>query len=389
MRFGVGFSVDQDSRAAAAASAAQAASALGGTRPDLAMVFVSPHHAGNWEALRQAIRSAADPVHLLGCTGESIIAGAREFEDSPAVAVWLASLPSVDVRTFALEFENTPEGPAFLGLPDDLPAAPAEGSAAFLMLGDPFTFPMDGLLERLNDEFPGRPVIGGMASAADRPGDNRLFLGDQELPAGAVGAYLSGRFRLRSVVSQGCRPIGRPLVITKADGAVIHTLGGKPAWEQLRAILEELPPADAALLRNGHNLFVGRVINEYQDAFRRGDFLIRNFRGYDPDSGAVAVMDEFRTGQTIQFHLRDAAAADEELRELLGAAGPASGALLFTCNGRGSRMFNTPDHDAAVLAEKVGPVPAAGFFCAGELGPVGGRNFMHGFTASVALFAEA
>jgi small ligand-binding sensory domain FIST len=387
MRFGAGLSTELDTDKAAAAAVQAALAATAGAPIDLAAVFASHHHVGEFDRILSAVHAAAGPAHLIGNAAAGVIAAGREVESEPAVAVWLAGLPGAAIGSFAVEFQPTPEGPVFTGVPDDLPAAPVGGCAAFLLIGDPFTFPADAFLDRLGEDFPGVPVIGGMAGGAHRPGDTRLFLGKDERNIGAVCAHVCGPFALRAVVSQGCRPIGRPLVVTAAEGNVIKKLGGRAAWEQLKEILDGLPPADKALLRNG--LHVGRVINEYQESFKRGDFLIRNFMGYDPDSGAIAAGDAFRVGQTVQFHLRDAAAADEDLNELLDGRAGVAGALLFSCNGRGTNLFPGPDHDVSVLRRKLGDPAVAGFFCAGELGPVGGRNFIHGFTASAALFGPA
>jgi small ligand-binding sensory domain FIST len=205
--------------------------------------------------------------------------------------------------------------------------------------------------------------------------------------SGAVGIVIGGGVRVRPVVSQGCKPIGRPMVVTRSEENLIVELGGRPALERLREVYGGLDPSDRELVRS--SLHVGRAATEYRDEFRRGDFLVRNVVGADPESGVVAVGDTVRTGQTVQFHVRDAVTADDDLRELLEAAavGPrAAGALVFTCNGRGRRLFDTPDHDARCLQECLGPLPAAGFFAQGELGPIGSRTFLHGFTASIALF---
>jgi small ligand-binding sensory domain FIST len=289
-----------------------------------------------------------------------------------------------------LELEQTPEGGTIVGWSDRLPPRwPAD--SGMLLLGEPFSFPADLLLERLNEDQPGVPVMGGMASGGWTAGQNRVFLNDEMLDSGAVAIWLHGAIRLRSIVSQGCRPIGRHFVVTKAERNVIFELSGQPALKQLSEIFQTLSPEEQQLARNG--LHVGRVINEYQDEFHRGDFLVRNVLGVDSSTGAIAIGDFVRAGQTVQFHLRDAASADEDLRELLGAAASTAddsagsrGALLFTCNGRGTRLFDAPHHDAGALQSALGDVPVAGFFAQGEAGPVGGKNFLHGFTASVALF---
>jgi small ligand-binding sensory domain FIST len=355
-------------------------------RPDLAVFFFSPHHAAKAETIAGEIRRRLSPGCVLGCTGESIVGGDREIEGDPALSLWLAALPGVTLHPLHLEFERSPEGGAVSGWPDDLPAAWPAGSA-LLLLADPFSFPADWLLERLNEDRPGVPVLGGMASGAASPGGNRLIFNERVFDSGAVGALVHGAVEIQAVVSQGCRPIGRHYVVTKAEQNVILEMSGKPPLAQLQELFDTLSPRDQQLAQSG--LHVGRVTNEYQDRFDRGDFLVRNCIGADRNTGALAIGDFIRAGQTVQFHVRDAQTADEDLRELLGRASSQAGtsaALLFTCNGRGTRLFDTPHHDAGVLRELLGPVPVAGFFAQGEMGPIGGKNFLHGFTASCALF---
>jgi small ligand-binding sensory domain FIST len=352
---------------------------------DLVIAFFSPHHAAHAQQIATALQTKLQPSHLLGVTGEAIVGGSREVEGEPALSVWAARLPGVDVMPFHLTFERA-EGGTFVGWPDALDSAWPTDSA-LLLVADPFTFPADVLLERLGEDQPGLPVLGGMASGGAQPGENRLLLGQQVHRAGAVAVLLSGGIRVRSVVSQGCRPIGKPLVITKAQQNVILELGGKTALAQLRELFDSLPADQQRLVQQG--LHVGRVINEYQAGFARGDFLIRNVMGFDPDAGAIAIGDFARVGQTVQFHVRDAQTADEDLRQLLAAASagnrPPAGALLFTCNGRGTRLFPEPDHDARTIRDCLGDIPLAGFFAQGEIGPIGGQNFLHGFTAAIAL----
>ena len=221
------------------------------------------------------------------------------------------------------------------------------------------------------------------------PGQTVLIHGRNAVAGGAVGVHLRGRQPCRVVVSQGCRPIGRPLVVTRGHENVIEQVSGQSPLDYLKGLYDELPALDQQLFQKG--LHIGLAMSEYREGFGRGDYLVRNLYGIDRESGALILTDRVRVGQTVQFQLRDADTADDDLRTLLradlAANGPAAGALLFTCNGRGSRMFQMPDHDARVLADELGPVPTAGFFAAGELGPVGGTNFIHGFTASVVLFS--
>jgi small ligand-binding sensory domain FIST len=220
------------------------------------------------------------------------------------------------------------------------------------------------------------------------PEQTPLIFGEEVVDVGAVGALLRGDVAMRSVVSQGCRPVGAPLVVTKAQENVILELGGRSPLEQLRDLYQQLPARDQELFQHGPH--IGLVLNECQETFQRGDFLVRNLYGIDRSSGALAITDRVRVGQTVQFHVRDADTADEDLRLLLrqNRSSAPAGALLFTCNGRGTRLFPAPHHDASALAAEVGPVPLAGFFAAGELGPVGGQNFIHGFTASALIFED-
>jgi len=371
------------------AATAAAMDGVGG-HADLAVVFVSAAHG---DAIRPAMDGLAEilPVPaLVGATAEGILVGAAEYETGPAVAVWLARLPGATVVPFALSHERTPDGGTFVGWPEAL-LAPWPDGAGVILVADPFSFPVEAFVERLADDRPRVPVVGGMASAGRRPGGNTLVLGRQSYDHGAVGVMIGGGGRVRPVVSQGCRPIGRPLVVTRCEENVILELGGRPAVERLREIYGELDGADRELVRT--SLHLGRVASEYQDRFEHGDFLVRNVIGADPDTGAVVVGDLVRRGQTVQFHVRDAASAHDDLARLLDRAAPAAagprGALVFTCNGRGQRLFPAADHDARLVQERLGPTAAAGFFAQGEIGPIGSRNCLHGFTASIALIGPS
>jgi small ligand-binding sensory domain FIST len=392
MKAGGALVLTEDPGAAASRAVAQARQALGDTPPSLAVLFASAHFLGSAEALVAAVAKQAGPLPLIGCVGESVAGGAREIESQPAVSLWLGA-DLGPVETFAMEYTRTPSGGAYGGY-----RFPREPVGAQLLICDPFTFPADGLLTHLNEQVPGTVVMGGLASAAVRPRQSqgqrqsRLFLDDRVLSSGAVGVNLPGA-EVHPLVAQGCRPVGEAYIVTRADGSVIHELGGRPPLVRLREMAAAMSGRDQELLAQG--LQLGVVIDEYRAEPGQGDFLIRGVVGADPDSGAIAVGDEMQVGQTVQFHVRDAASADEDLRRALeresaalGGRRPA-GALLFTCNGRGSRLFDQPDHDAGLIASVLGDIPVAGFFCAGELGPVGGRNFLHTFTASIALFPDS
>ena len=359
--------------------------------PELAVVFFSPHHLADVEVASKRLHDKLGVKVLIGCVGEAVVGGGREVEHEPAVSLWLASWGgAVETDPFHLTLNRTPDGPSLFGWPDSLLESDP-GTSAMLLLGDPHTFPtMELFLPYLNENHAGLRVAGGMASGVAE-GQTVLLFGDEVMNAGAVGVLLRGPVKLRHVVSQGCRPIGKPFVITKCHDNVIQELGGRKPLDQLRDLWPTLSERDQNLFRRGPH--IGMVVNECQERFTRGDFLIRNLYGFDSESGALAVMDIVRVGQTVQFQVRDAATADEDLKELLATeraahAGRPGGALLFSCNGRGTRLFAEPDHDAAAIRSEMGDVPTAGFFAAGELGPVGGRNAVHGFTASVAVFDE-
>ena len=375
-----------DPREAARRAVDEARAALGGLPPALAVLFASAHFFGSAEDLAAAVAEQAGPVPLIGCVAEAVAGGPREVESEPAVSLWLAAGLG-PVETYAMEFVRTSSGGTFGGYRFDV-----EPGGVHLMLCDPFTFPAGDLLAHLNDHVPGTVVMGGMASGGLRLRQSRLFLDGRVLAEGAVGAHLP-EAEVHPLVAQGCRPVGDPYTTTRAEGNVIFELGGRPPVVRLQELAAALSSRDRELLVQG--LQVGLVIDEYRAEPRQGDFLIRSVVGADPESGAIAVGEEIAVGRTVQFHVRDAESADEDLQRTLAREAavldgrPAAGALLFTCNGRGSRLFSGPDHDAGLIAKMLGKIPVAGFFCAGELGPVGGQNFLHAFTASIALFPGA
>jgi small ligand-binding sensory domain FIST len=385
MPFAASHNTLPDSRQAAEAACRALTQQLQGATPDVLLLFVSAHHAG-CEELPQIVQEALQARQLVGCTCETVIGGGEELESRPALSLWAGVLPGVPVHSFHVAFERTPDGLMCTGLPgaDELDAHPS----AAILLGDPYTCAVDSVISRWGDDFAGMPVMGGMASGADSPGENCLFWGSQTLHHGGVGLLFGPGVSLRTVVSQGCRPVGTRFVVTKADRNVVFELGGKPAMLRLQEVYDAAPQRDQALLQRGPH--VGIAISETRGSFDRGDFLIANVIGGDRESGALALGNFARVGQTVQFHVRDADAADEDLRELLGnvlkEGSAPQGALLFSCNGRGTRMFPRPHHDAGVVQQLAGPVPLAGFFAQGEIGPISGKNHLHGFTASLALF---
>jgi small ligand-binding sensory domain FIST len=381
-RFGDGLAVGPDLEGAAEVAVAQALEPLGGVTPDLVAIFVAPPGRSPDAAEAAVLRAMelAGARTTIGATAGGVIGDGRGVEHQPAVAVWAAVLPQVRVTPFRLTAQRTEGGISIAGLPriqtDDRVAA---------LLLDPYSFPVGKFLERCNSMLPGFPLVGGLASAPDGPDANRLFL-DGEVYRGGIGVLLGGEVQARTVVSQGCRPIGPPMVVTRADRNMLLELAGQPAYQRLVEIVTALPPAEQELAARG--LHLGIAINEYADEHGRGDFLIRGVLGADDASGSVVVGDLVDVGQTVRFQVRDAAGAREDLAELLSATGEkARGALLFSCNGRGTAMFEDADHDIRTALDAFAGAGIAGFFAAGEIGPVGGRNHLHGFTASLLAFA--
>jgi small ligand-binding sensory domain FIST len=356
---------------------------LGASPVDLVFLFASHHHAPAADEAIRAVQEALAPRHLAGATGEAIIGGSVEHEGVPALALWAGALPGASIASAHMTLAQTPDGFAFVGAPE-IPA----GAATMILLGDPYSFPADHFIERAAEDHPELLVLGGMASGASAPGESRIFHGGTAHETGAVATVISGGLRVRPLVSQGCRPFGKRHVITRADRNVIFTLGGRQALEKLAEELRELTPEERSMLERG--LHLGLAIDARKERHTRGDFLIRNVVGFAREEGAIVITDVAKPGTTVQFHLRDAETASEDLEVLLGEAKTAGcrplGGLLFSCNGRGSRLFDVPHHDAGSVARGLGDFPLAGFFAAGEIGPVGGRNFLHGFTASIALF---
>jgi len=384
-RFGDGLATDADLVAAAERAARQAIEPLAGRTPDLACVFVCGSDDVESAGLRAAELTGARQV--IGCTGTGVIGAGRGVEGTSAVAVWAGVLPGVRIRTFHLEVMRADEGFAVVGLPER-----TDADAVVILLADPYSFPVDGFVAQSNSALRGLPFVGGLASGSGGAGSARLFVDDRVVGRGAVGAVLGGPVGARSLVSQGCRPVGPEMIVTSADANAILELAGMPALTKLESIVAGLGVVEQALVSEG--LQLGVVIDEYAENHERGDFLVRGIVGADRDRQALLVADLVEVGRTVRFQVRDADSADEDLRELLAGfrADPSfdtvEGALLFSCNGRGARLFPTADHDVELVRRGLATSGVGGFFAAGEIGPVGGRNYLHGFTASVLAFGS-
>ncbi|MCA9296820.1 MAG: FIST C-terminal domain-containing protein [Phycisphaerales bacterium] len=354
---------------------------------DLLMVFGSFHHRAAFPLAVETLRQTIHPSTTIGVTAESVLGGDVECEGTAGISALALRIPGMDVRGWSAG----PGVPLRAADPDALREQTGidAQSKGVILLADPFTTPVKHVLRALSGLAPRSttiPIVGGLASGASQPGHNLIILDDQAQSAGVVGVTLGGPVDISCVVSQGCRPVGTSHVITRAKGNTIHELGGRPATEVLHEQASELPKHEKMLLSRG--LFVGQVINEHKSHFGRGDFLIRAVTGMDNETGRLIVGDQVRTGQTIQFHVRDAETADEDFNLLLDMQQlhdePLAG-LLVTCNGRGTRLFNEESHDTRTIRRRLGDIPIAGFFAAGEIGPIGDQSFLHGHTACLVL----
>ena len=364
-------------------------SQLDAPRVSLGLVFISPRFSRNASAALEVLRVHAQIPLLLGCSSAALIAGGQEIEREPGLVLALYALPGAQLRGFHFtpgDAELGTEGGYWLSRTGLAP----DGVNGWLAFADPFQMDADAWLKSWNRAYPGIPVVGGLASGDPTEQQTQVYLNGDVFDAGGVVLGVSGEVRLSSVISQGCTPIGETWTITKVEQNIIHTIGNRPAYQVLLETFNGLTAEDQSKARG--NLFVGLVMNEYLEEFHRGDFLVRNLIGADPKSGCIAVGALPRPGQTIQFQRRDARAATEDMRALLDrakeelAGATLYGGCLCSCNGRGARLFGAPNHDANMIQDHLGPLGLAGFFCNGEIGPVGDRNYLHGYTASLALF---
>jgi small ligand-binding sensory domain FIST len=378
-----GVSAALDPVMGAVEAAAAVARGLGGAPADFVTVFASGAHLAAPELTLEALRAELSPGALIGCGAGGVLGAGRELETGTAIAVWAASLDEGGVRTFRAQVTERDD----LGVLEGVPEVAADG--ALILLSDPYTFPTEAVLDGLARDAPGVPVLGGLSSARTLEGSGALFEGDTVTTDGAVGVCLDG-IAMIPCVSQGAAPLGREMTVTVAEGNVIHELAGRPAVEAIEQAIGELTLHERGLVAGG--LLIGLVIDGGKPDYEQGDFLVRGVLGADARTGAVAIGAPVTAGQVVRLHARDARSADEDLRRELAlraeAVGdrPAAGARVFSCHGRGRSMFGACDHDATMVHDLLGGAPAAGFFAAGEIGPVGGRSFLHGFTATVAVF---
>lgn len=379
------------------AAARDVKSRLESDRADLGLLFISAAYRADvvdlWPVLKEELRIK----HLLGCTGGGVIGGGKEVEEQPAVSLTAGILPDVEITPFTIYQDQMPSPDAGPRAWRDLVKTTPEKKPSFLILSEPFSLDADSLVEGLDYAFPNAVKVGGLASGGMSPNENLIMSGEKILSKGAVGVALSGDVFVEAVVAQGCRPIGEPLTITECDGNVLVKVNDKSPLAYIQDLYPKLSPRDQELIQT--SLFVGILMDPFKTDPKQGDFLIRNIIGLDQKKGMLAIGAGLRNGQTVQFHLRDADTSRDDLSLMLSKSQSAqmrtmasgnpseAGAVLFSCLGRGKRLYGEPNHDSSLLKSVMGDIPVGGFFCNGEIGPVGGKTYLHGYTSSIAVFS--
>ena len=365
---------------------------LGDTQPDLAVIFVSPHFANQYERIPPVIRDKLGPTLLFGCSAGGVIGGGHEIERRPGFSLTVAQLPDVKLRTFHLQSGDLPDLDSGPDEWEKTLNVSAKNDPDFLLVLDPFSFPAENFLLGMDYGFSRSVKVGGLASGGNRQGENALFLGDVVHQSGAIGIAMEGNVAIDPIVAQGCRPVGQVMCITRSQHNMLQELDQKPPLEVLKDLFSSSTERDQELMQS--SLFLGIVMDDFIEDPKQGDFLVRNVVGLDSRTGIMAIGENLREGQRVQFHLRDALTSADDLAAALGRYtdenkdGQSQGALLFSCLGRGEYLYGRPDHDTDMFKDKLG-VPLGGFFCNGEIGPVGGSTFLHGYTSSFGIFRPA
>jgi small ligand-binding sensory domain FIST len=357
----------------------------------LGLVFMSPRFFTRAKQVLEILRVHARIPLVAGCSSQSLIVGEHEVEQNAGLTLGLYALPGAQLKAVHFTQEQVEEanGPGYWRLENGVEPEQSNGWLAFI---DPFHLDSETWLRTWNEAYAPLPVFGGLASGDFNEQATQVYLNGEVFDEGGVAISVGGNVRLAGVTSQGCTPIGETWTLTKVEQNVIHQIGNRPAYEVLAETFNTLTPEQQKTARG--NLFIGLVVNEYLEEFHRGDFLIRNLLAADPRSGSIAVGALPHLGQTVQFQRRSKEAATEDMEELLTRARkrlgdtPIYGGCLCSCNGRGRGLFGTADHDARMVQQELGPLGLAGFFCNGEIGPIGEKSFLHGYTASLALFVK-
>ncbi len=381
---------DPIAESAVARAGESVATQLGGETPELLIAFSSAHHAASYDRIPLLLAERFPGALTLGCSAGGVIGGGREVEHRPGFSLTAASLPGVRVTPIRSSLVSVPEPEAGLEEWQATLGVPPTEDPHFVLLPDPFSFDPEGMLHALDSHYPAATKVGGLASGGREPGSNALWLGRDTHHDGMVGLALSGNVTVDSIVAQGCRPIGNPMFVTRCKQNLLIEVDGRPVAQALMDLVQTLPRRDQDLLR--HSLFLGLVMREDQQEYHHGDFLIRNILGQERESKGLVVGALLHQHQVVQFHLRDADTSRDDLAAMLDRYGrdhhgaSPEGAMLFSCLGRGLHLYGRPDHDTDLYRERLGPSALGGFFCNGEIGPVGGTTFLHGYTSSFGLF---
>ena len=390
MKWSSAISDDQDLQSALENCIAHIKGELGDDKADLAVVFVSQHFAAEFERVPSIIREHLGPTMVFGCSAGGVIGGAREVEHRPGVSLTVGSLPGVELTPFHLDGDDLPDLDASPSKWEEALGVSTEGTPHFMIVVDPFTFPAQSFIEGMDYAYGKSTKIGGMASGGQQQGQNALFLKDAVHRSGGIGVALKGNIVVDTVVAQGCRPVGELMCITQSKQNMLVELDGRPPLEVLKDLFARANERDQSLMQN--SLFLGIVMDDFNENPQQGDFLVRNVMGMDSQTGSMAIGELLREGQRVQFHLRDAQTSAEDLAGLLARyaeeerATDTCGALLFSCLGRGEYLYGRPDHDTELFKDSIGAVPLGGFFCNGEIGPVGDSTYLHGYTSSFGIF---
>ena len=378
--------LDARLEAAIADAAGQLDGEFVGFRNDLTLAFVSAAYGAAVEKLPQLLRPVVGDGLLVGCNAGGLIGGGSEEEEEPGIALLCGRMPEAVLACQHLEQATLPT----LAAPREkwwrlLDLGP-ESEPSFVLLADPTTLDAEVCARGIDRAFPGSTVIGGLTSGMLEPGAARLLSGSEVHRTGGTLLALSGNVVIDPVLAQGCRPIGDPLFVTASENNLVSELDGRRPKEILTALFAELGEEDRA--RFGDALCIGLALPGPRQTIGAGDFLIRNVLGLDPESGALWIGARVVPNAIVQFHLRDARSASDELEQrlsasLAGRAAPTA-AILFACAGRGRNMFGVSGHDSGTLRRMI-DIPVAGMFSSGEIAPVQGATFVHGYSSVFGL----
>ncbi len=365
---------------------------VGGTKDhggaDVVFLFGSFHHRAAFADAANIVGQQCETRCIVGVTAEWVVGPSHEVEGGPGLSALALRMPGVALHPVHFDpFDGPVENWSDEFIREKLGAGP--DAKATMLFADPFSIQTPVLLDRITRATAAHPipVIGGLASGSSQPGANVLVVDRTLTASGAIGVTMSGPVRVDALVTPGCRPIGRTYVITKGKGNVIEQLSGRPALDVAKEVVADLPEAERDAVREG--ILIGLAIDEYRDRFGRGDFLLRAVLGADTRHDTLIIGDVARVGRTVRFHVRDRMAAIEDLELLLDKEQTRDApfaTFMTTCSSRGRKLFRAPHVDARAFARRLGNPPLAGFFAAGEIGPVGGRSWLHGHAVSAALF---